>query len=33
MAWETPTVEEITCGMEVTAYAPAVEAAPVGETE
>jgi coenzyme PQQ precursor peptide PqqA len=23
MAWETPIVEEIACGMEVTAYAPA----------
>ncbi|MDP3406700.1 pyrroloquinoline quinone precursor peptide PqqA [Bosea sp. (in: a-proteobacteria)] len=33
MAWETPFVEEIACGMEVTAYAPAVEAAPVVETD
>jgi coenzyme PQQ precursor peptide PqqA len=23
MAWETPVVTEIACGMEVTAYAPA----------
>lgn len=23
MTWETPTVEDIACGMEVTAYAPA----------
>jgi coenzyme PQQ precursor peptide PqqA len=23
MTWETPTVEDIACGMEVTSYAPA----------
>lgn len=23
MAWETPTIEEVACGLEVTAYAPA----------
>lgn len=23
MTWETPLVEEIACGLEVTAYAPA----------
>jgi coenzyme PQQ precursor peptide PqqA len=27
VTWETPVVEEIQCGMEVTAYAPAVEVA------
>lgn len=26
MTWETPTIEDIACGMEVTAYAPASEA-------
>jgi coenzyme PQQ precursor peptide PqqA len=26
MIWETPTVEDIACGMEVTSYAPAIEA-------
>lgn len=25
MAWEAPVLEEISCGMEVTAYAPAEE--------
>ncbi|MFN3672275.1 MAG: pyrroloquinoline quinone precursor peptide PqqA [Bosea sp. (in: a-proteobacteria)] len=25
MIWETPTIEDIACGMEVTAYAPASE--------
>jgi coenzyme PQQ precursor peptide PqqA len=25
MNWETPTIEDIACGMEVTAYAPATE--------
>ncbi len=25
MTWETPTIEDIACGMEVTAYAPASE--------
>lgn len=25
MIWETPIVEDIACGMEVTAYAPASE--------
>jgi coenzyme PQQ precursor peptide PqqA len=25
MTWETPTIEAIACGMEVTAYAPATE--------
>ncbi|MDP3320457.1 MAG: pyrroloquinoline quinone precursor peptide PqqA [Bosea sp. (in: a-proteobacteria)] len=25
MTWETPTIEDIACGMEVTAYAPATE--------
>lgn len=25
MTWETPTIEDIACGMEVTAYAPAIE--------
>jgi coenzyme PQQ precursor peptide PqqA len=25
MAWETPSIEGIACGMEVTAYAPASE--------
>lgn len=25
LTWETPTIEEISCGMEVTAYAPADE--------
>jgi coenzyme PQQ precursor peptide PqqA len=25
MTWETPTIEDIACGMEVTAYAPALE--------
>ena len=25
MAWETPIVQEIACGLEVTAYAPAEE--------
>lgn len=25
MTWETPTTEDIACGMEVTAYAPATE--------
>jgi len=25
MIWETPIVEDIACGMEVTAYAPAGE--------
>ena len=24
MTWETPTIEAIACGMEVTAYAPAI---------
>jgi coenzyme PQQ precursor peptide PqqA len=27
MAWETPVVLEIACGLEVTAYAPAEEEA------
>lgn len=26
MTWETPMIEDIACGMEVTAYAPATEA-------
>lgn len=26
MTWETPMIEDISCGMEVTAYAPATEA-------
>lgn len=25
MIWEAPTIEDIACGMEVTAYAPASE--------
>jgi coenzyme PQQ precursor peptide PqqA len=25
MTWETPTIEDIACGMEVTAYAPSSE--------
>lgn len=25
MTWETPIIEDIACGMEVTAYAPATE--------
>ncbi len=25
MTWETPIVEDVACGMEVTAYAPASE--------
>lgn len=25
MTWETPIIEDIACGMEVTAYAPAAE--------
>lgn len=25
MNWETPVIEDIACGMEVTAYAPAGE--------
>lgn len=25
MIWETPILEDIACGMEVTAYAPATE--------
>jgi coenzyme PQQ precursor peptide PqqA len=25
MTWETPVIEDIACGMEVTAYAPAGE--------
>jgi len=31
VTWETPAVEEIQCGMEVTAYAPAVEVAPAAD--
>lgn len=27
MAWETPVVEDVSCGMEVTAYLPATETA------
>jgi coenzyme PQQ precursor peptide PqqA len=25
MTWETPIIEDIACGMEVTAYTPATE--------
>ncbi|MFC5508096.1 MULTISPECIES: pyrroloquinoline quinone precursor peptide PqqA [Hyphomicrobiales] len=33
MTWETPTIEAIACGMEVTAYAPATESHEIASHE